>query len=83
MTNRPRLRRGQIVAVEFDDHCQGGADPIRFVVYGELAEVTRSHLKIDSWAYADRRAAHDPNESRFTLVRAAVRRVTVLVPNNS
>lgn len=36
------IRRGQIVAVTFDDHTAGGDSPLRFVVYGEVAVVTRS-----------------------------------------
>ncbi len=36
------IRKGQIVAVTFDDHTQGGDTPLRFTVYGEDAVVTRS-----------------------------------------
>jgi hypothetical protein len=74
------LRRGQIVAVEFLDHIEGGTEPMRFVVYGELAAVGRKALSIDSWAYRDKALPHDRNERRFVIVRAAVQRITILQP---
>jgi len=36
------IRKGQIVAITFDDHTAGGDSPLRFVVYGEVAVVSRS-----------------------------------------
>lgn len=74
------IRKGQIVAVTFDDHTQGGDSPIRFVVYGEVAVVSRSHLAIDSWAYADKRERHDANETRYNILRSTIRKVVRLRP---
>jgi len=78
-----RLRRNQIVAVEFLDHVEGGSEPIRCVVYGRLARIAPDVLVIDSWEYADARKPHDDNETRFTIVRAAISRVTVLGPREA
>jgi hypothetical protein len=73
-----RLSKGQIVKVEFWDHAIGANHAIRFVVYGEVAAVTPTTLSIDSWAYADKSARHDGNETRYTIVRKAITSITQL-----
>jgi hypothetical protein len=73
-----RLRKGQIVKVEFLDHAVGGNHAIRFVVYGEIAAITPTSISIDSWAYADKAARHDGNETRYTIVRNAITSITQL-----
>ena len=75
-----QLRTGQIVAVEFVDHVEDGSQAMAFVVYGRVARVTRAAICIDSWCYANRKTKHDQNCKRYTLVRAAIKRVQQLRP---
>lgn len=74
------VRRNQIVAIEFSDHVQDGSKPIRFVVYGRVACVTRTAIVVDSWEYRDTKKPYDRNESRFTIVRSTIHKITRLVP---
>ena len=73
-----RLRKGQIVAVEFLDHCEGADAPIPFAVYGYLVSASRKSLTIDSWRYLDPVKPYDDNVKRFTIVRSAITRIAVL-----
>lgn len=76
------LRRGWIVAVEFSDHIERGSRCPRFVVYGRLAGISRTELMIDSWDYKDVGKPYDSiNETRHTIVRGAVHKITRLVPH--
>lgn len=77
------LRRGQIVAIEFSDHVEGASRAERFVVYGRIAGISRTELSVDCWHYSRKREGqrHDrDNETRYTIVRAAVHKVTRLIP---
>lgn len=74
-----RLRRGQVVKIEFLDHVQAGDNPHRYVVYGELTKISPTALVITTWAYADKSLKpDDDNEQRYTIVRAAIVKVTQL-----
>ena len=77
-----RLRRGQVVAVTFLDHVQGGGKPILFTVYGKLVAVHKDSLTVSTWTYAETGTAvkdaydfKDGNNVQFTLVRSAITRV--------
>ncbi len=72
-----KLRKGQIVAVDFLDHAEGSR-PIRFIAYGRLAFVNRTALVLESWAYADRSKPCDSNVVRHTIVRAAIKNIDIL-----
>lgn len=78
-----QLRRGQLAAIEFLDHVANASRPLKFVVYGRVASVTRSSITIDSWAYVDKKQTHDANVNRHTLVRAAVTKVSILRPDKN
>lgn len=76
-----KVKAGDIVECEFLDHVEDGGDPIRFRVWGRVAVVKREHYEILSWTYADEKSeAGDHNEKRWTIVRAAVVRITKLIP---
>jgi len=71
-----------VVEVEFLDHVEDGGEPYRFLVWGILAVNARKHYEILSWAHADNdveTTAH--NEKRWTIVKAAVTRITRMVPD--
>ena len=77
----PAFRRGQIVAVEFLDHCQDGdGKPLCFVVFGRLVAVDRQSLTVACWTYSDlhRERMGDANVTSFTIVRSAIQNVTRL-----
>lgn len=69
----PRIRKGQIVAVDFLDHVEGADHPLAFTVYGRVGCVTPQSITVDSWCYADKTQASDQNVGRFTIVRSAIR----------
>jgi len=75
-----RLRKGMIVAVTFYDHCEDSDKPIDFIIYGELVEVNRKYLVIQSWTYANPKTARDDNVKFWTIIRSTISKVTVLVP---
>lgn len=74
-----RLKKGDLVEIEFLDHVEDGAEPLRFRVYGRVAVNGRRHFEVLSWAYADRdEGGGDPNEKRFTIVKSAINHVRKL-----
>jgi hypothetical protein len=71
------IKSGDIVQCEFLDHVEDGGEPYRFKVWGLLAHKGRSHLEIISWAHADPTVqVHPHNEKRWTIVKAAVIKLT-------
>jgi hypothetical protein len=75
-----QVRRGQLVSVLFSDHAEDSSKAIRFVVYGRVAEITRKTISIDCWEYEDTKQSYDDNVKRYTIVRAAVHKITQLGP---
>lgn len=72
-----KIKAGDIVECEFLDHVEDGGDPLRFLVWGVLAVNSRKHYEIISWAHADKEVATIPtNEKRWTIVKAAVIRIS-------
>lgn len=74
------IRKGNIVAIEFLDHVNGGNYPWHFVVYGRVNGVTRTSISVDSWDYV-KDAPLDENITRHTIVRAAITKITKLCPS--
>jgi hypothetical protein len=75
------IKSGDIVECEFLDHVEDGGEPCRFKVWGVLAIKGRTHLEIISWAHADPTVPVLPhNEKRWTIVRAAVVNLTLMLP---
>jgi len=75
------IKLGDIVECEFLDHVEDGGPPLRFMVWGRVAVNGRKHFEILSWAGADSDIEDLPgNEKRFTIVKAAIVRVTKLQP---
>lgn len=78
---KPKVKAGDIVECEFLDHVEDGGDPMRFLVWGVLAVNSRKHFEIISWAHADASIEILPsNEKRWTIVKAAVIRITKMNP---
>ena len=74
------LRRGQVVAVQFYDHMQGGKRPVLCTAYGKVSGIAASCVVIDSWVVKGGKAMSSVNNERFCIVRSAIRSVTELVP---
>jgi hypothetical protein len=76
-----RIKAGDVVEVEFLDHVEDGGEPYLFLVWGVVAVNGRKHYEILSWAHAEKHVEAAPhNEKRFTIVKAAVTRITKLIP---
>lgn len=73
-----QLRKGQLVAVTFLDHVEDGSEPMTFIVYGELSEVSKAHICVDCWCYYDPAVPHDANEKRYTILRSTILHVSQL-----
>jgi hypothetical protein len=73
----PKVKIGDIVVLTFLDHVEDGEGPILFCVAGRVSEVTRKHIAVCSWWYADQPHTVDENVKRFDIVRGAMKRIDV------
>lgn len=75
------IKAGDIVECEFLDHVEDGGEPYRFRVWGVLAHKGRNYFEIISWMHADPTVeVHPHNEKRWTIVRKAVLKLTLMQP---
>ena len=42
------------------------------IVFGQIAEVNRKYICVDSWKYANNGISYDDNVKRFTLLRSTI-----------
>lgn len=74
-----RLRKGMVVAVEFDDHAQDSNAPIRCRVYGRIAAVARKHIVLIGWeTIGQNQRTKDANDTRYSIIRSAIVHVSHL-----
>ena len=80
------VRRGNVYAVTFLDHCEGAStEPILFTVFGRLVNVAKDSLTFACWDYANpvpeqkTRNISDSNRTTFIIVRSAIQKLTKLV----
>lgn len=69
---RKQFRKGMVVKVKFLDHVEDGSEPGEFIVFGQIAEVNRKYICVDSWKYANNGISYDDNVKRFTLLRSTI-----------
>lgn len=69
---RKQFRKGMVVKVKFLDHVEDGSEPEEFIVFGQIAEVNRKYICVDSWKYANNGISYDDNVKRFTLLRSTI-----------
>lgn len=69
---RKQFRKGMVVKVKFSDHVEDGSEPEEFIVFGQIAEVHRKYICVDSWKYANNVTEYDDNVKRFTLLRSTI-----------
>lgn len=72
-----RLRRGNVVAIDFLDHVQDGKDPLEFRVFGRVIAVDRRSITVAAWEYADQKAP-DHNCTTYTIVRSTITHLATL-----
>ena len=71
------MKLGQVVQIEFLDHCKGATEPMRFYVWGRVGRIDRVSVTILTWACPDSLES-DHNTEEFCLVRSCIEGVTVL-----
>ena len=74
---RTRAKVGDIVAVEFWDHCEGGRELMECVVYGRLLSQDSKKLTICSWELP-KHLDDEQNNTTFNLFAPAVGSIRVL-----
>jgi hypothetical protein len=79
-SGRPAI--GDAVRITFLDHAENAHDAIRFKVYGEVREITKTAYNVVSWGYVNplERAAdsNTDNEVWFSIVKRAIESIEVL-----
>jgi hypothetical protein len=71
-----RLRKGQIVSIEFLDHCAGGSKPIVCRVYGKITSISKKHVEVITWeTIGEDKATTLLNDERFIIVRSAIKQI--------
>ena len=70
---------GDVVRIEFDDHSEG-SQHIVFEVFGRVLEKTRRSFVVGSWLYADCPKEIDENACVWTILRAGIRSIQILLP---
>lgn len=78
-----RIRKNQIVQVEFYDHVEDDSEPWLQTVWGRVVEVKPKHIVIHSWCCGSCTTPLDPNCKPFTIVRSTIRNLSVLEPKKS
>ena len=69
------MKTGDIVLVEFYDHCEDGTEPIKVTVYGVLEQRTETHIVINSWVGCDETPI---NNKRFCIITSCILRMEKL-----
>lgn len=77
-----KVKKGNVVQVNFLDHVEDGEEELRFIVWGRVDMVTKRCLRIVSWAHEDPCSApldcEKGTEKTFTIVRSAITDLQVL-----
>jgi len=75
------FKEGDIVAVEFLDHAEGGLQVMECVVYGKLVSYNPEYTTtICSWFLEGSEKYDDVNNTYFNLVSKAIVSITPLEP---
>lgn len=73
---KKRLRIGQLVWIEFLDHCANHDRPMMCRAYGKISSISKLHITITVWeVIGENKADTSLNAERFTIVRSAIRQV--------
>ena len=76
--------KGDVVKIEFLDHCEDGDDVILFKVYGEVTKITQRAYHVVAWGFVNEvdgaANSYRGNEKTFCIVKKAVQSVVVYRP---
>jgi hypothetical protein len=71
---------GQVYAVIFLDHSQGGTEPLSFEAIGKLRCQDSNSITLAGWTYStDLPPIPDDNETTWTIVRSAILEVHAMI----
>lgn len=77
-------RPGDVVEIVFLDHAEHDATAdngdLEFTVYGRVVSADPRTITLETWCYSDPRTPFDTNVVRYTIIRGAIRKLTVLRP---
>ena len=79
------LKKGDLVQIEFLDHCEDGDDAMRFYVWGRISRITRHAITVTCWDFVNPDDAFTSAEGTvksFSIVKKAMKRLTVLAPRS-
>lgn len=76
------VRPGDVVEIVFLDHAEHGfaADngDLEFALYGRVVSTDAYIVTVETWCYANPRTPFDANVVRYSIVRGAIKKLTVL-----
>jgi len=79
-----KVRPGDVVEIVFLDHAEHDAaadnGDLEFVVYGRVVSVDSRTVTLETWCYSNPQTPFDANVVRYTIIRGAIRTLTVLRP---
>ena len=80
------LRPGDVVEIVFLDHAEHDAaadnGELEFAVYGRVVSTDMDKVLVETWCYANPNTPFDANVVRYTIIRGAIRKLTVLRRTN-
>ena len=79
------LKPGDLVQIEFLDHCEDGDDAMRFYVWGRISRITRHAVTVTCWDFVNPEDAHTAAAGTiksFSIVKTAMQKLTVLAPRS-
>lgn len=76
------VRPGDVVEIIFLDHAEHGfaADngELEFALYGRVVSTDARAVTVESWCYANPQTPFDANVVRYSIIRGAIKKLTVL-----
>lgn len=77
---KKRLRKGQMVSIEFLDHCIGTTSPILCKAFGVINQITKKHIELSSWIVLNEdKETTKANTEQFIIVRSAIQKINHLI----
>lgn len=73
-----KFQPGDLMLVEFFDHCSGIDHLLKFVTMGRLIAIDRDRILLDYWAYLDPAVERDINVDRVAVSLGSVISMTRL-----
>ena len=65
------MKLGDIIQVEFLDHCSNDTEPMLFLAWGRLSKIDKKYIVIQTWAKTDIKETN-PNNECFCIIRSCI-----------